>query len=157
MRQALVNENSDLCAKNDRYVMRITGGDTEGQAQLSPDAEKTGRNISSAVKGSFAAKWMVTVQSRLAARGQKCSQAAAKAQRTAPAAGAAGIAAADAKVDALETATVSMALSGLNRTRGDDRPRRRSTVSEAGRSITLGGCYLQCRRIPGTVPLRLCS
>lgn len=34
MRQALVNENRDLVAKNHRYVMRITGGDTEGQAQL---------------------------------------------------------------------------------------------------------------------------
>ncbi|NUB11896.1 DEAD/DEAH box helicase [Azospirillum brasilense] len=34
MRQALVNENADLCAENHRYVMRITGGDTEGQAQL---------------------------------------------------------------------------------------------------------------------------
>jgi type I restriction enzyme, R subunit len=34
MRQALVNENSDLYAQNQRYVMRITGGDTEGQSQL---------------------------------------------------------------------------------------------------------------------------
>ncbi len=34
MRQALVNENKDLCDKNHRYVMRITGSDTEGQAQL---------------------------------------------------------------------------------------------------------------------------
>jgi type I restriction enzyme R subunit len=34
MRQALVNENADLCVQNQRYVMRITGGDTEGQAQL---------------------------------------------------------------------------------------------------------------------------
>jgi type I restriction enzyme R subunit len=34
MRQALVNENKDLCDKNYRYVMRITGSDTEGQAQL---------------------------------------------------------------------------------------------------------------------------
>jgi type I restriction enzyme, R subunit len=34
MRQALVNENADLCADNHRYVMRITGGDTEGQDQL---------------------------------------------------------------------------------------------------------------------------
>lgn len=34
MRQALVNENSDLVAENHRYVMRITGGDTEGQAEL---------------------------------------------------------------------------------------------------------------------------
>ena len=35
MRQALVNENKDLCNENHRYVMRITGSDTEGQAQLS--------------------------------------------------------------------------------------------------------------------------
>ena len=34
MRQALINENADLCNQNARYVMRITGGDTEGQAQL---------------------------------------------------------------------------------------------------------------------------
>ena len=34
MRQALVNENADLCAENPRYVMRITGSDVEGQAQL---------------------------------------------------------------------------------------------------------------------------
>ena len=34
MRQALINENADLVDKNHRYVMRITGGDTEGQAQL---------------------------------------------------------------------------------------------------------------------------
>jgi type I restriction enzyme R subunit len=34
MRQALINENKDLVAENHRYVMRITGGDTEGQAQL---------------------------------------------------------------------------------------------------------------------------
>ncbi len=34
MRQALVNENKDLCDANPRYVMRITGSDTEGQAQL---------------------------------------------------------------------------------------------------------------------------
>ncbi|MCE2484149.1 MAG: DEAD/DEAH box helicase family protein [Desulfurellaceae bacterium] len=34
MRQALSNENADLVAENHRYVMRITGGDTEGQAQL---------------------------------------------------------------------------------------------------------------------------
>lgn len=34
MRQALVNENADLCDQNARYVMRITGSDTEGQAQL---------------------------------------------------------------------------------------------------------------------------
>lgn len=34
MRQALVNENADLCEQNHRYVMRITGSDAEGQAQL---------------------------------------------------------------------------------------------------------------------------
>jgi type I restriction enzyme R subunit len=34
MRQALVNENKNLCDENHRYVMRITGSDTEGQAQL---------------------------------------------------------------------------------------------------------------------------
>jgi type I restriction enzyme R subunit len=33
MRQALVNENKDLCDENHRYVMRITGSDGEGQAQ----------------------------------------------------------------------------------------------------------------------------
>ncbi|TXN74889.1 DEAD/DEAH box helicase [Methylobacterium sp. WL18] len=34
MRQALVNENKDLCDANHRYVMRITGSDKEGQDQL---------------------------------------------------------------------------------------------------------------------------
>ena len=34
MRQALVNENKDLCDRNRRYVMRITGSDTEGQGEL---------------------------------------------------------------------------------------------------------------------------
>jgi type I restriction enzyme, R subunit len=34
MRQALINENADLVGKNQRYVMRITGNDPEGQAQL---------------------------------------------------------------------------------------------------------------------------
>lgn len=34
MRQALINENADLYAKNHRYVMRITGSDTEGQNEL---------------------------------------------------------------------------------------------------------------------------
>jgi type I restriction enzyme R subunit len=34
MRQALVNENPDIFAKNRRYVMRITGNDREGQDQL---------------------------------------------------------------------------------------------------------------------------
>lgn len=34
MRQALVNENADLCAIDDRYVMRITGQDDDGKRQL---------------------------------------------------------------------------------------------------------------------------
>ncbi len=34
MRQALINENGDLVDQNHRYVMRITGADAEGQAQL---------------------------------------------------------------------------------------------------------------------------
>jgi type I restriction enzyme R subunit len=34
MRQALVNENADLVQQNPRYVMRITGDDPEGTAQL---------------------------------------------------------------------------------------------------------------------------
>ena len=34
MRQALINENGDLVDRNHRYVMRITGSDVEGQAQL---------------------------------------------------------------------------------------------------------------------------
>ena len=34
MRQALINENADLVTENPRYVMRITGSDAEGQAQL---------------------------------------------------------------------------------------------------------------------------
>lgn len=34
MRQALINENADLVKENARYVMRITGNDAEGQAQL---------------------------------------------------------------------------------------------------------------------------
>ena len=34
MRQALVNENPDLVANNRRYVMRITGADVEGQAEI---------------------------------------------------------------------------------------------------------------------------
>lgn len=34
MRQALINENADLFAASSRYVMRITGNDPEGQAQL---------------------------------------------------------------------------------------------------------------------------
>nr|WP_299844620.1 DEAD/DEAH box helicase family protein [uncultured Jannaschia sp.] len=34
MRQALINENADLAAESSRYVMRITGNDAEGQAQL---------------------------------------------------------------------------------------------------------------------------
>jgi type I restriction enzyme R subunit len=34
MRQALVNENSDLVAQNDKYVMRITGDNEEGKLEL---------------------------------------------------------------------------------------------------------------------------
>jgi type I restriction enzyme R subunit len=34
LRQALIVENQDLVLKNERYVMRITGDDAEGQAQL---------------------------------------------------------------------------------------------------------------------------
>ncbi|MGN7410616.1 EcoAI/FtnUII family type I restriction enzme subunit R [Sporosarcina sp. SAFN-010] len=34
MRQALVNENADLVKENPRYVMRITGDNPEGKAQL---------------------------------------------------------------------------------------------------------------------------
>lgn len=35
MRTALVNENSDLVSQDSRYVMKITGDDNEGKAQLS--------------------------------------------------------------------------------------------------------------------------
>lgn len=34
MRQALVNENNDLVAQNPKYIMRITGDNAEGKAQL---------------------------------------------------------------------------------------------------------------------------
>ena len=34
MRQALINENADLVQQNSRYVMRITGDDAEGCAQI---------------------------------------------------------------------------------------------------------------------------
>ncbi len=34
MRKALINENSDLVAQNSKYVMRITGNDSEGKKQL---------------------------------------------------------------------------------------------------------------------------
>jgi type I restriction enzyme R subunit len=34
MRQALVNENADLVAQNSRYIMRITGDNDEGKAEL---------------------------------------------------------------------------------------------------------------------------
>ncbi len=34
MRQALVNENADLVAQNSKYVMRITGDNEEGKAEL---------------------------------------------------------------------------------------------------------------------------
>jgi type I restriction enzyme R subunit len=36
MRQALVNANPELCAKNHKYVMRITGDTDEGKAQVEP-------------------------------------------------------------------------------------------------------------------------
>ncbi len=36
MRQALVNENADLVAENRKYVMRITGDNEEGKAELEP-------------------------------------------------------------------------------------------------------------------------
>lgn len=35
MRQALINENKDLYSENEKYVMRITGDNDEGKAQLS--------------------------------------------------------------------------------------------------------------------------
>ena len=43
MRQAMVNANPDLAAANSKYVMRITGDNDEGQAQLDNfiDPEKT--------------------------------------------------------------------------------------------------------------------
>lgn len=34
MRQALINENKDLYAENDKYIMRITGDNNEGKNQL---------------------------------------------------------------------------------------------------------------------------
>lgn len=34
MRQALINENADLAAQNRKYIMRITGDDAEGKAEL---------------------------------------------------------------------------------------------------------------------------
>lgn len=34
MRQALINENSDLVKQNNKYIMRITGDNEEGKAQL---------------------------------------------------------------------------------------------------------------------------
>ncbi len=36
MRQALVNENADLVAANRKYIMRITGDNEEGKAELEP-------------------------------------------------------------------------------------------------------------------------
>ena len=36
MRQALVNQNADLCAEHRKYVMRITGDSPEGKAELDP-------------------------------------------------------------------------------------------------------------------------
>ena len=34
MRQALVNENADEVKKNNKYIMRMTGDEKEGKAQL---------------------------------------------------------------------------------------------------------------------------
>jgi type I restriction enzyme R subunit len=34
LRQALVNENADICAYNRKYIMRITGDEREGKAEL---------------------------------------------------------------------------------------------------------------------------
>lgn len=34
MRQALINENTDLCGENSKYIMRITSSDYDGVAQL---------------------------------------------------------------------------------------------------------------------------
>jgi type I restriction enzyme, R subunit len=34
MRQALVNQNADEVAKNRKYIMRMTGDEKEGKAQL---------------------------------------------------------------------------------------------------------------------------
>lgn len=34
MRQALINENTDLVKENDRYIMQVTGDNPEGKAQL---------------------------------------------------------------------------------------------------------------------------
>ena len=47
MRQALINENKDLCDENHRYVMRITGSDNEGQAQTR-ELHRPGSKISRA-------------------------------------------------------------------------------------------------------------
>src|SRR5690625_3915329 len=40
MRQALVNENSDIVKENPRYIMKITGDDPEGKAQLDNFADE---------------------------------------------------------------------------------------------------------------------
>ena len=40
MRQALINENADLVDHNHRYVMRITGDDAEGQAELATSSTR---------------------------------------------------------------------------------------------------------------------
>ncbi|MEG1292382.1 MAG: hypothetical protein RSD28_08820 [Lachnospiraceae bacterium] len=34
MRQDLINENKDLYSENNKYIMRITGDNAEGKAQL---------------------------------------------------------------------------------------------------------------------------
>lgn len=43
MRQALVNENADLVSQNPKYVMRITGDEQEGKAQLDNFIDPTER------------------------------------------------------------------------------------------------------------------
>jgi hypothetical protein len=44
--QALVNENADLVGENQRYVMRITGSDKEGQDQL---GNRAGHDLAAAL------------------------------------------------------------------------------------------------------------
>jgi type I restriction enzyme R subunit len=44
MRQALINENPDLFQQNERYVMRITGDDADGCAQLGNFIDPEARN-----------------------------------------------------------------------------------------------------------------
>ena len=60
MRQALINENADLVAENHRYVMRITGDDTDGQDQLGNfiDPESQVSRSSSPRRGCSRPAWM---------------------------------------------------------------------------------------------------